>query len=190
MRNINRVCISGNLTREPELRFMGNGTGVLGFGVAVNDSRRNNQTGQWEEYPNFIDCTLFGNRAEGLSKHLHKGTKVFVEGKLRWSQWEKDGQKRSKVEVIVDEIEVTGQQAAPQPQQAPQQYQQPRQVQTAPQAARQPVAQPSAQQGYAQAYQQPYQPQPAQAYQPQQYQQQPAQQPTQQAALYGEDIPF
>lgn len=78
---------------------------VLSFGVAVNDRRRNAQTGEWEDYPNFIDCTMFGNRAEGVSKYLTKGAKVSIEGKLRWSQWEKDGQKRSKIEVIVDEIE-------------------------------------------------------------------------------------
>ncbi len=103
--SINRVVISGNLTRDPELRSTASGTSVLGFGVAVNDRRRNPQTGEWEDYPNFVDCTMFGVRAEGISKYLTKGTKVAIEGKLRWSQWERDGQKRSKLEVIVDEIE-------------------------------------------------------------------------------------
>ncbi len=78
---------------------------VLGFGVAVNDRRRNQQTGEWEDYPNFIDCTMFGARAESVSRFLSKGSKVAIEGKLRWSQWEREGQKRSKIEVIVDEIE-------------------------------------------------------------------------------------
>ena len=103
--SINRVLISGNLTRDPELRQTGGGTQVLSFGVAVNDRRRNPQTGEWEDYPNFIDCTMFGARAEALSRYLSKGTKVAIEGKLRWSQWERDGQKRSKIEVIVDELE-------------------------------------------------------------------------------------
>ncbi len=103
--SINRVVISGNLTRDPELRSTTSGTAVLGFGVAVNDRRRNPQTGEWEDYPNFVDCTMFGARAEGISKFLVKGTKVAIEGKLRWSQWERDGQKRSKLEIIVDEIE-------------------------------------------------------------------------------------
>ena len=103
--SINRVHISGNLTRDPELRQTGGGTQVLSFGVAVNDRRRNPQTGEWEDYPNFIDCTMFGARAEALSRYLSKGTKVAIEGKLRWSQWERDGQKRSKIEVIVDELE-------------------------------------------------------------------------------------
>ena len=103
--SINRVIISGNLTRDPELRSTAGGMPVLGFGVAVNDRRKNQQTGEWEDYPNFIDCTMFGARAEALSRYLNKGTKVSIEGKLRWSQWEREGQKRSKIEVIVDEIE-------------------------------------------------------------------------------------
>ena len=103
--SINRVIISGNLTRDPEIRKTAGGMPVLGFGVAVNDRRRNQQTGEWEDYPNFIDCTMFGTRAEAVSRFLSKGSKVAIEGKLRWSQWERDGQKRSKIEVIVDEIE-------------------------------------------------------------------------------------
>lgn len=103
--SINKVFISGNLTREPELRSTQSGMPVLGFGVAVNDRRKNNNTGEWEDYPNFIDCTMFGARAESVSKFLSKGSKVAIEGKLRWSQWERDGEKRSKLEVIVDEIE-------------------------------------------------------------------------------------
>ena len=107
--SINRVIISGNLTRDPELRSTASGMPVLSFGVAVNDRRKNQQTGEWEDYPNFINCTIFGARAEALSKYLSTGTKVFIEGKLRWSQWERDGQKRSKIEVIVDELEFMSQ---------------------------------------------------------------------------------
>lgn len=103
--SINRVVISGNLTRDPELRQTASGMPVLGFGVAVNDRRKNPQTGEWEDYPNFIDCTMFGTRAESLARYLSKGAKVAIEGKLRWSQWERDGQKRSKIEVIVDDLE-------------------------------------------------------------------------------------
>lgn len=103
--SINRVNISGNLTRDPELRATAGGTQVLSFGVAVNDRRRNPQTGEWEDYANFIDCTVFGTRAEALSRYLSKGSKVAIEGKLRYSSWERDGQRRSKLEVIVDEIE-------------------------------------------------------------------------------------
>lgn len=103
--SINRVNISGNLTRDPELRMTGGGTQVLSFGVAVNDRRRNPQSGEWEDYPNFVDCTMFGARAEAVSRYLSKGSKVAIEGKLRYSSWERDGQRRSKLEVIVDEIE-------------------------------------------------------------------------------------
>ena len=104
--SINRVVISGHLTRDPELRHTQSGMAVLGIGVAVNDRRRNPSTGELEDYPNFIDCAMFGAHAEAVSKLLSKGTKVAIEGKLRWSQWERDGQKRSKIEVIIDEIEI------------------------------------------------------------------------------------
>ncbi|WP_293673336.1 single-stranded DNA-binding protein [uncultured Parolsenella sp.] len=103
--SINRVNITGNLTRDPELRATQSGTQVLHLGVAVNDRRRNPQTGNWEDYPNFIDCVMFGTRAEAIQRYLSKGTKVAIEGRLRYSSWERDGQKRSKIEVVVDEIE-------------------------------------------------------------------------------------
>ena len=102
--SINRVNISGNLTRDPEMRHTASGMQVLSFGMAVND-RAKDANGEWVDRPNFIDCTMFGARAEAVSRYISKGSKVAVEGKLRWSQWEKDGQKRSKIEVIVDEIE-------------------------------------------------------------------------------------
>lgn len=107
--SINRVNISGNLTREPELRSTQGGTAVLTFGVAVNDRARNPTTGEWEDRPNFVDCAVFGKRADSLSRLLSKGSKVAIEGKLRYSSWERDGQRRSKLEVIVDEIELLSQ---------------------------------------------------------------------------------
>ena len=103
--SINRVNITGNLTRDPELRQTTGGTPVLNIGVAVNDRRRNNQTGEWEDYPNFIDCVLFGQRANALSALISKGSKVAIEGKLRYSSWEREGERRSKIEVVVDELE-------------------------------------------------------------------------------------
>ncbi|MCL1846493.1 MAG: single-stranded DNA-binding protein [Coriobacteriia bacterium] len=103
--SINKVLISGNLTRDPELRATATGIPVLGIGVAVNDRRKNQSTGEWEDFPNYINCTMFGPRAEAVSAFLSKGSKVAIEGKLRWSQWENEGQKRSKLEVIIDEIE-------------------------------------------------------------------------------------
>lgn len=219
--SINRVNISGNLTRDPELRMTSGGTQVLGFGVAVNDRRRNPQTGEWEDYPNFVDCTLFGNRAEAMGRILRKGMKVAIEGKLRYSTWQdKNGSKRSKLEVIVDEIDLMQQaqhqggyqQPAYAPQQGYQQgYQQPKpayQAQPAPQAYHQP--QPAyQQQAYAPqpqpAYQQPQAAQPVQQQLPVQNvapapqvqqpaaSQQHAQAPQQQPTVpdvYDEDIPF
>lgn len=113
--SINRVNISGNLTRDSELRAANNGTAILNFSVAVNDRRKNPQTGEWEDVPNYVDCVVFGTRATALNRMLKKGTKVAIEGKLRWSSWEKDGQRRSKLEVIVDELELMNapKQAAP-----------------------------------------------------------------------------
>lgn len=119
--SINRVTISGNLTRDPELRATSGGAQVLSFGVAVNDRAKNQQTGEWEDRPNFIECTMFGTRAEKLAQYLHKGMKVAIEGKLRYSQWEKDGQKRSKLEVIAEEFEFMSRQDSGQPQQPYQQ---------------------------------------------------------------------
>ena len=104
--SINKVLITGNLTRAPELRETPSGFQVLNFGVAVNDRKKNQSTGQWEDYANFVDCTMFGNRAASVARFLSKGAKVAIEGKLRWSQWQaKDGTSRSKLTVAVDEIE-------------------------------------------------------------------------------------
>ena len=104
--NINRVSISGNLTRDSELRSANNGTAILNFSVAVND-RRKNASGEWEDVPNYVDCVVFGTRATALHRMLKKGAKVAIDGKLRWSSWEtKEGSKRSKLEVVVDEMEL------------------------------------------------------------------------------------
>ena len=103
--SINRVMISGNLTRDAEIRSTQSGMAILGFGVAVNDRRKNQQTGEWEDCPNFVDCTVFGTRAEKLQPYLTKGSKVAIEGKLRYSSWESGGQRRSKLGVIVDDLE-------------------------------------------------------------------------------------
>ena len=104
--SINRVCISGNLTRDPEVRQSGSGMAILKMGVAVNDRRKNAQSGEWEDVPNFFDVVMFGSRGESVSRFLSKGSKVAIEGKLRWSSWETpDGDKRSKVEIVADDIE-------------------------------------------------------------------------------------
>ena len=184
--------ISGNLTRDPELRATGGGTQILQFGVAVNDRARNQTTGEWEDRPNFIDCIMFGSRAESLSRFLSKGTKVAIEGKLRYSSWEgKDGQRRSKIEVVVDDLEFLssrnqqggGQHQAPSQYQGGSQYgQQP--AYAAPAPAQQPTYSAPAPQYSAPAPQQSYS-----APAPQQYSSRPVQTPPS-ADVYDEDIPF
>lgn len=117
--NINRVVLTGNLTREPELRRTASGMGILNIGIAVNDRRKDAQTGEWSDYPNFINCVMFGTRAEAVTNYLHKGNKVAIDGKLRYSSWESDGQKRSKIEVIIDDIELLTPKGSGQSQQGP-----------------------------------------------------------------------
>ena len=106
--SVNVVCITGNLTRDPELQVSQSGTKVLRLGVAVNERWHNRETDQWEDRANFVDCVVFGNRAEALSRFLAKGMKVAVSGRLRWSQWQdrETGKNRSKLEVVADEVDV------------------------------------------------------------------------------------
>ena len=183
---INKATITGNITRDPELRQTQGGTSVLTIGVAVNDRRKNQQTGEWEDYPNFIDCTIFGNRATGVAPHLEKGMKVAIEGKLNQSRWQaEDGTNRSKIGIIVDEIEFMAKRdGSQQPMQQPMQQQaQPQQF--APQTASKPVPQPM-QQFATQPMQQPMQAAPVQQAMPMMQQQAPQQV----ASIYDEDIPF
>lgn len=103
--SINTVSISGFLTRDADLRTTPSGTYVLNLGVAVNE-RRKNQQGEWVDSPQFIDCTMFGTRAEKVAPYLTKGTKVAIHGHLHYSSWEdKQGNKRSKLDVTIDDIE-------------------------------------------------------------------------------------
>lgn len=104
--NVNRVVLTGNLTSDPEIRRTQSGTAVMNFSIAVNDRKKNQQTGEWEDYANFVDCTMFGSRAESLSKLLSKGKKVAVDGKLHYGSWEKEGRKRSKLDVTVESLEL------------------------------------------------------------------------------------
>lgn len=103
---INTAAISGNLTRDIECRTSRGGTTIGRMGVAVNE-RRKNASGEWEDYANYIDVVLFGRRAEALEKYLVKGAKVCVKGRLHWSSWQADdGSRRSKVEVVADDIDL------------------------------------------------------------------------------------
>jgi len=102
---MNSVVVSGNLTRDPEVRMAGT-TPVCILGIAVNGSRKNKETGEWEDIPNFFDVIVWGSRGEFWGRNLSKGDKVVVFGKLKWSSWKTpDGQNRSKVEIVADDIE-------------------------------------------------------------------------------------
>ena len=119
--SINTCILSGNVVSEPHQTATASGSTIIRFSLAVNDRRKNNKTGEWDDYTHYIDCTMFGKFAERMVVYLHKGVRVTVEGKLNYSSWEKDGQRHSKVDVIVNEL-VPPQQPR---QQQPQQYQQP-----------------------------------------------------------------
>lgn len=103
---VNTCAIVGNLVRDPEVRAANSGSVVMNFSMAVNDREKNPQTGEWEDMPSYYDCVMFGNRAEAVSRYLSKGSKVAVRGHLKQRRWEaKDGSKRSKVEIIVEDLE-------------------------------------------------------------------------------------
>lgn len=112
--SINSVAISGNITRDPDSRVTTSGTNVLKFSVAVNE-RRKSKDGEWEDYASFIDCVMFGRRAEAISRYIHKGTKVSVQGKLSQDRWKdkSTGESRSKIQVMVDEIELMSRREEP-----------------------------------------------------------------------------
>ena len=104
--SINHVTISGNLVKDAEIKRTSSGMAIVSFTVAVNDRRKNSQSGEWENYANFVDVTWFGTYAEKCAATLTKGSKVCVAGKLRQSRWTtNDGQNRSKLEVIAEEVE-------------------------------------------------------------------------------------
>lgn len=105
MASYNRVILMGNLTRDPEVRYLPNNMAVVDMGLAVNDRYQDKQSGEWVDRPNFIDCTAFGKSAESIGKFFTKGRPILIEGKLRFEQWEdkQSGQKRSKIKVVVDQ---------------------------------------------------------------------------------------
>ena len=102
--NINRVVISGNLSRDPELRSTASGLQVMSVSVAVNERRRG-ASGAYQNYTNWVGCKMFGERAEKVAPLLKKGMKVCIDGKLSYSSWEKNGERRSSIEVLIKDIE-------------------------------------------------------------------------------------
>ncbi len=110
MANFNRVILVGNLTRDPELRYIQSGTAVSDVGLAVND-RRKNSNGEWIEETTFVDVTFWGRTAEVASEYLGKGSPVLIEGRLKLDSWEtQDGQKRSRLRVVCERMQMLGSQ--------------------------------------------------------------------------------
>ncbi len=101
----NNITIIGNLTRDPELRFTPGGAAVTDIGVAWNESRRNKDTQEWESIPSYFDITCWFDLAENVAATLRKGDRVIVTGNLKWDSWQNaDGETRSKVKVIADDV--------------------------------------------------------------------------------------
>ena len=106
MASFNRVILVGNLTRDPELRYIPSGTAVSEIGLAVNDRVKKND--QWVDETTFVDVTLWGRTAEVANEYLSKGSSVLIEGRLKLDTWEKDGQKRSKLRVVAEKMQMLG----------------------------------------------------------------------------------
>jgi len=105
MANINRVVITGNLTKDPELKQLPSGTPVCSLRVAVN-TRRKDDSGQWVDKPNYFDVTVWGNQGENAAQYLSKGRAVAIDGRLEWREWEaQDGSKRQAVEIVADSVQ-------------------------------------------------------------------------------------
>src|ERR1043166_1352759 len=112
MANLNKVMLIGRLTRDPEVRMFNNGGKVAKFGFAVNNRRKNSQTGQWEDEPVFLEVDAFnrgdfGKKADLVEQYLRKGSQVYIEGHLKLDQWtdKNDGQKRSKIKIVLDDMQ-------------------------------------------------------------------------------------
>lgn len=105
MASYNRVILVGNLTRDIELKYTPGGTAVTDIGMAMND-RRKSASGEWVDETTFVDVTLWGRTAEVASEYLSKGSPILVEGRLKLDTWETDGQKRSKLRVVCDRMQM------------------------------------------------------------------------------------
>ena len=106
--NINRVVLTGNLTRDPELRSLPSGMSVCSLRLAVN-TRRKGASGDWEDKPNYFDVTVWGAQGENCAQYLSKGRPVAVDGRLEWREWEtENGQKRQAIDIIADSVQFLG----------------------------------------------------------------------------------
>ncbi|MGZ4200054.1 MAG: single-stranded DNA-binding protein [Thermoleophilia bacterium] len=107
--NINRVIITGNLTRDPELRSTGSGNTVCSLRVACNGRRRNPSTSDWEDAPNYFDVSVWGAQGENCKRYLSKGRPIAVDGRLQWREWsDQNGNKRQSVDIVADSVQFLG----------------------------------------------------------------------------------
>lgn len=107
MASYNKVILMGNVTRDPELRYIASGTAVTDITLAVND-RRKTATGEWVEETTFVDVTLWGRTAEIAGEYVTKGSPLLIDGRLKLDTWEKDGKKNSKLRVVCDRMQLLG----------------------------------------------------------------------------------
>jgi single-strand DNA-binding protein len=104
--NVNVVVVTGQLTRDPELRALGSGTSLCKLRLAVNGRRKDGSTGEWVDKPNYFDVTVWGARGEAAAEHLAKGSPVAIEGRLDWREWEGEGGgKRQTVEIVAEAVQ-------------------------------------------------------------------------------------
>ena len=118
MASFNRVILMGNLTRDIDLRYTSSGLAVTDVSLALND-RRKNQAGEWIEETTFVEVTLWGRTAEVAGEYLSKGSPVFIEGRLKLDSWEQEGQKRSKLRVVGERMQLIGGRSGGQPRGGP-----------------------------------------------------------------------
>jgi len=107
--NINRVVLTGNLTKDPELRALPSGTSVCELRIACNTRRKNGSTGEWEDRPNYFNVKVWGAQGENVARFLHKGRPVAIDGRLEWREWEaQDGTKRQAIDIIAESVQFLG----------------------------------------------------------------------------------
>ena len=107
--NINRVILTGNLTRDPELRSLPSGMSVCSLRIACNTRRKDQSTGEWTDKANYFDVTVWGAQGENCSRFLSKGRPIALDGRLEWREWQaQDGTKRQSVEIIADSVQFLG----------------------------------------------------------------------------------
>jgi single-strand DNA-binding protein len=107
--NINRVVLTGNLTRDPELRSTPSGMSVCSLRIASNTRRKDNTSGDWIDKPNYFSVTVWGAQGENCARFLSKGRPVALDGRLEWREWQgQDGAKRESIEIVADSVQFLG----------------------------------------------------------------------------------